>query len=261
MRLNRSSLAITFTPLVCFILFVCGSSCNRQNYRTDYGVIRAISDAFKKLKNNGPKLPAPDSFIIDASTVDTILANPKDSFVLAVIGIEHDSLHVDIVASNELGTALSPNIPTDSLDKLKGRHKAFKTKVHKNDHDKSPWKLDDFPLVIKMDKSGLHRIKDSTSCKYYIFYPSIEEGWNTGHDDPQKKHYKHFTLSVLGSNPTNNQINPVHYQEKPSPNNILIINNVKSLYNIGGEETWPEQNFTWYSTPQNGIYIPDTEPQ
>jgi hypothetical protein len=173
---------------------------------------------------------------ISANTINKLLDNNNFKFVLAVMGIDDKDtnkkeLQIDFIGSDANGTGIGdPN--TADLDKIKKRHKGLKDKS-------DPTKklrligLNDFPIVIKLDKESLGRIR-SAGCEHYYFYPGIDTSWR---DHAPDENTIHFTISVIGGE-----------LRRCLSNGKLDTSLLKPNEQTArpAEETWPYDQFIWY---------------
>ena len=202
-----------------------------------YQRIMQLNSAFQKIKND-PDYES-DLFIKkQKDKLNGILEDPDAKYVLAVMGMKGNKLHVDLVGSNKQGNGVSRNF-NDSME-IKKSHKELKRKLKK-----IPFGLTDFPTVIKMERCGLERLRDATECQFYLLYFGVEDSWNKNSSSVDTPH---FTISVLASEKGSDRVNGRHTGKN------------KSSSIIAGEETWSRENFTMYKETSCGIIIPDTEP-
>jgi hypothetical protein len=195
-----------------------------------------LNSEFIIRKNQHGGLESDKVILVEKKAVNEILDDKDATFLIAVIGIRENGasekkLYFDIVGSNKSGNGVSEKIPEPVYKAIKGRQKAFKEKIKVD--GKIPIGLKDFPLVIKMEKSGLERIRNVTKCMYYHFYPSID---NDCSKVAKISGEPYFTISILGSEADSQIVSRQHTQS-----------------GLFGEETWPRQNFTWHSN----VIIPE----
>jgi hypothetical protein len=184
---------------------------------------------------NGPHpLPADDSIIKDSRTIRSA---PTDTLV-AVIGWTGRKLSVDVYPNTTtIGTAI----------KVRGRQGALVEKI--KSINRVPADLDDFPIQIKIDKAAFDSIWKYTKCQSFLFFPSIENGWERNSRAESHPHTKHFTLSILGSEPTNDHISHLHTGGQLFLKDFKIAKALDKL--VDGAETWPYESFTWANIVTN----------
>jgi hypothetical protein len=198
--------------------------------------IEAMNKEFFRLRNNYNRDILADSpnVVKDSNQVISYLsssANPNPKYLIAVLGLDQNKkLTIDGWPSDATGTTCL-SLP----DSIKNRHRALKTMLD-NLKSKPPYffNLDDFPLLIKMETKGFHRLHNTLHPKVFLFYACVQNGFKNG-DDPTRKHYRHFSVGILASEHNSNAVNS-HHSKKFTEKDA-----------VDGEETWPEENFVWYT--------------
>jgi hypothetical protein len=227
--------------LIVLVIFVMGAtssySQNQQSKnissekhnRAPYRRVMEMNGKFVELVKNHPTFIAPKILKEPAKKLNPILDDASSKYLLALITVTGNHLNITFQNSDANG-----NPKPSSNSSRQGREHKHTTSANQFT---PPIGLKAFPSIIRMDKDSLKRLGSETTCMYYLFYPSIEDGWtkkgNLDSHDPI--YYTHFTIAVLGSASNSDQVNAGHTDKA-----------YKTNKSIDGEETWPYDNFTWY---------------
>jgi len=232
-NLNYKKITLNFMKLKSFLqwnLFVSSLVLLLENYfrkkgkmqfnkRTSYEIIMDIYTNFKKRQadpnNYKPPITLVEIIRIPYGEIKEKL-DKSEQFLFAILNIKEGNQ----------GNPYQLNIhfEPDSFDITKPGKLS-----------KPPIGLDAFPFAIKMEKCNLLRLLRETTCKCFLFYPCIENGWKDANIPPAANKNIHFTIAVLGSEPDDcYTVNKGHTSEYKRGS-------------IDGEETWPEENFVWYT--------------
>jgi hypothetical protein len=159
-------------------------------------------------------------------------------YLLAVFGLNGNKLVIHFIRSNPNGDGISSRRPSNYATVL-SHYKQLKKALDKVT-DRYPLGIPKFPLVIKMDTENLVRVADDTKGTFILFYPGIEKSDGK------------LTISAVASN---DRVNP-----HPAHSSRLKADIAGEETDIPGEETWPDENFTYYDMPNPGmdIELPET---
>jgi hypothetical protein len=189
---------------------------------SDYAKIMEYHVDFGARAGNSVKaFPFLQFYDADSTLINSILRSEDCKYVIAVLGVDNaKSFSVDFIGSNKDGTEGLPGSNPD-YEKIKEKNKAL---IDLLDPSNLPLGLDDFPLLIKMEKDDFNTIRDLTKCPKYFGYLGI---------DPTD--VQHLTVSILGCDKEGFRVNPMHIND-----------------NLPGGETWPIANFTFLKKSQAG---------
>jgi hypothetical protein len=183
-----------------------------------------IMQMHQTYRQSGNQLPSPDCVRIESNRISQL----KHRDIFAIIGLKNGQLDVDILVMS------ATNIPTQQ---------ALERRFNSDHH--YPSNLDGFPLVIKMDKNAFDTIFKYTKCKYFLFFPCIENVWKQNGQVVDHNHKIHFTVGVLGSRPNNDSISILHTGGSASDKNFDVDKARKLDEALKGAETWPYESFEW----------------
>jgi hypothetical protein len=160
------------------------------------------------------------TYRIPTAELQAIAATSK--YMLAIFGLSKGSLTIDFLASDKDGTRLN-EVGSDTYAAIKAKHDALKSSLAKG----LPLGVKSFPLVIKMEAINLLRMTEHTGEPYIIFFPGIES--------------------------TNTKTSKLTICAAASGDGTSI--STRHSNDIPCEETWPDENFTYYGSMRDADVI------
>jgi hypothetical protein len=222
----------------CFVLSICLRSSGQSKDTTNtiasprilspvpYSTIKEYIENFNRRVPTDSKDPwqCKNKFAIPKEDVMKLLDGKDNEFLVAVLG-RNGKLQVDISACDDKNVIKKNNQLNHQRFSIKKRNGYLVTKLRGG----IPYKLDKFPLAIKLPKHEVLSLMEKTKCKYLLVYLGIEPKKNGFH----KLDDESLTVCILGSSATSDSISRLHTDS-----------------DLPGGETWPGDSYTIFNYPQ-----------